>query len=99
MRIRLHALVETEDSLERGDPVGDVEITEGGVQVRIDDADLQARVVRVLEEGLTLRHGEPSGELMITMERPVAPGDPDYPTALLERLEKPDLRLEGAIAQ
>ena len=94
--IILHLLVETEDAFEAGAPVGRIELTPEGPRLHTEDADLRARLTDLLAHPIAMRGASPSS--VGTASRPVSWRDGDaYARALLERLEKPDLRLRGRI--
>lgn len=98
-RIVLHELVETEDSLEVGAAIGQIVLGEDGPKVQAASAERRRQVEAILDEPLVLRGGDPSGVRMATIARPVTwrDGD-DYVRALLERLEKKDVRLLGRVS-
>ncbi len=88
----LHELVETEDSLEVGEPVGEVYVAEDGLEIAVDDESLRERLESLLSAPIsTLRSAGP--ETLATVRIALAPQDEGYLEALEERLRKPDFRL------
>jgi hypothetical protein len=96
-RILLREWVETETSLEPGGEVGILEVSDDGVTLDVPDAWRARQIQSIIEEGVVARFGDPSGISMTTVQQPVQPGHEKYVSALLERLEKKDVRLIGEI--
>ncbi|MEW6278443.1 MAG: hypothetical protein AB1758_07480 [Candidatus Eremiobacterota bacterium] len=90
----LYELVETEDSLEVGSCVGEVYADADGVEIRVADPQLEARLAQLMERPLTRRG--PAPHTLGTAEIPVKPGEEGYLEALAERLRKRDFRLHLA---
>lgn len=95
MRILLYDLVETEDSLEVGPGVGELLLGPEGAEIHLEDEARRARLAVLLQGPLPQRVGDPSGRTRSTRLVHLAPDDPGYLPALLDRLEHRDLRLHG----
>ncbi|MCE7869877.1 hypothetical protein DYH09_05805 [bacterium CPR1] len=87
----LHQLLETEDSLELGEAIGEVYVGQDGLEVAVEDDSLRDRLESLLAEPLTTNAAAPG--TLGTMRVVLAPQDAGYLPALEERLRKPDFRL------
>lgn len=89
----LYELVETHDSLQVGECVGELYADGEGVEILVQDADLRQRLASLLEQPLQRRYAAP--HTLGTAEVAVLPGDEGYREALVERLRKRDFRLHA----
>jgi hypothetical protein len=99
MRIILRELVETEDSLEVGDVVGEIVITPRRIDVLLDDEERRGSVEKLLARRLVERVGDASGATESTRVRALNIKSKDFVAALLDRLEQRDLRLHGEVVE
>ncbi len=87
----LYELLETEDSLEVGECVGELYADKEGVEILVDNPELRERLFSLLDQPLTRRLAAP--HTLGTAEVAVRPGEEGYEDALVERLRKKDFRL------
>jgi hypothetical protein len=92
MHLLLLQLVETDDSLELGEPVGEVYVAEDALEVAVDDDGLRVRLEDLLSAPLSTRRAA-SPETLGTARVALEVQDEGYLEALEERLRKPDFRL------
>lgn len=88
----LHQLVETEDSLEVGEPIGEVYVAQDSLEVAVDDDGLRDRLERLLSKPISTRRAA-GPETLGTFHVTLTPQDEGFLEALEERLRKPDFRL------
>lgn len=86
MKVDLFEWLEGPEELELGGYVGSLWIEEEGIEVSIDDPELEERILTLLDHPLTLRD---------VARRVVEPGQEGYLQALVERLARKDYRLHA----
>ncbi|MGE0493031.1 MAG: hypothetical protein AB7S38_27715 [Vulcanimicrobiota bacterium] len=92
MKIVFHRYLETADSLEVGEEVGELCIHDEEFDLFFDDPDLQRRVLELIEEdGLLKRVAQGPATRFVAPE----PLSKEWAQLLVERLERKDFRLCG----
>lgn len=95
MKVDLYQWLEGPDQLEIGPHIGSLWIEAEGVEVAVDDPQLEERLLDLLDAPLSLAVATPGGG---SGRRSVDLGDDDYFQALVERLARKDLRLHATPA-
>lgn len=89
--LHLYALIETGDSLEVGEQVGELYVDQDGFETEVADESLAGRIHQLLEEeDLYLKESTRSGGTRFLSPEP---GTAEWVEALAQRLEKRDFRL------
>lgn len=96
-RVILRHLREEDDVLVLGDIAGEMDVVDDSIEVAIDDPELQQRVLEVVSEPISVRAGFEMDGVIVTRLEPRGPDHPEYLSALRERLEQSDLRLQVEI--
>jgi len=98
--IELRKYIETEDSLEPGDVIGTIVISDDGAsRADVDDAAIRERLLEILAGELTVRSGDPTGLRSVSVSRQVRADDPAFVNALLELIAGKELRLSGRVLE
>ncbi|MCA9793737.1 MAG: hypothetical protein KC910_18125 [Candidatus Eremiobacteraeota bacterium] len=92
MRIIFHRYLETEDSLEVGEEVGELSINQEEFDLFFDDPDLQRRVLELIEEDSLLKRVSQGQATRFVAPEPLSK---EWAQLLVERLERKDFRLCG----